>query len=106
MTEISRSALFGRLAPSTLKSVETGEGFNAILAGSSEASEGGALGSGAGGGGGGGSSGDGEPSGDSALAKFSVDLTARARSGEIDKIVGRDAEIRQCIDILLRRRQN
>jgi type VI secretion system protein VasG len=40
------------------------------------------------------------------LAKYSVDLTERARSGEIDAIVGRDAEIRQVIDILLRRRQN
>ena len=42
----------------------------------------------------------------SALAKFSIDLTAKARSGEIDRIVGRDSEIRQCVDILLRRRQN
>jgi type VI secretion system protein VasG len=41
-----------------------------------------------------------------ALAKFSVDLTEQARSGKIDSIVGRDAEIRQVIDILLRRRQN
>ena len=41
-----------------------------------------------------------------ALAKFSIDLTEKARSGEIDQIVGRDAEIRQVIDILLRRRQN
>ncbi|MEO7248371.1 MAG: AAA family ATPase, partial [Novosphingobium sp.] len=41
-----------------------------------------------------------------ALVKFSVDLTQQARDGKIDKIVGRDAEIRQCIDILLRRRQN
>lgn len=41
-----------------------------------------------------------------ALAKFSIDLTEKARKGEIDKIVGRDAEIRQVIDILLRRRQN
>jgi type VI secretion system protein VasG len=41
-----------------------------------------------------------------ALAKFSVDLTEKARKGEIDKIVGRDAEIRQVVDILLRRRQN
>jgi len=40
------------------------------------------------------------------LAKYSVDLTERARAGEIDPIVGRDAEIRQVIDILLRRRQN
>ena len=41
-----------------------------------------------------------------ALAKFSVDLTQQARDGKIDRIVGRDAEIRQVIDILLRRRQN
>jgi type VI secretion system protein VasG len=41
-----------------------------------------------------------------ALAKFSVDLTEQARTGKIDTIVGRDAEIRQLIDILLRRRQN
>jgi type VI secretion system protein VasG len=44
--------------------------------------------------------------GERALARFAVDLTARARSGAIDRIVGRDAEIRQAIDILLRRRQN
>jgi type VI secretion system protein VasG len=41
-----------------------------------------------------------------ALAKFSVDLTARARKGEIDPIVGRDQEIRQVVDVLMRRRQN
>ena len=41
-----------------------------------------------------------------ALAKFSVDLTERARKGEIDPIVGRDNEIRQVVDILMRRRQN
>jgi type VI secretion system protein VasG len=41
-----------------------------------------------------------------ALAKYSVDLTAKARAGEIDRIIGRDAEIRQVVDILLRRRQN
>ncbi len=41
-----------------------------------------------------------------ALAKFSVDLTERARQGEIDPIVGRDAEIRQVVDVLMRRRQN
>jgi type VI secretion system protein VasG len=43
---------------------------------------------------------------DEALSKYSIDLTDRARKGEIDQIVGRDAEIRQVIDILLRRRQN
>jgi type VI secretion system protein VasG len=42
----------------------------------------------------------------SALARFSVDLTEQARNGELDTIVGRDEEIRQIIDILMRRRQN
>ncbi len=41
-----------------------------------------------------------------ALAKFSVDLTERAREGKIDPIVGRDQEIRQVVDVLMRRRQN
>ena len=41
-----------------------------------------------------------------ALAKFAVDLTERARKGELDPIVGRDTEIRQVVDILMRRRQN
>jgi len=41
-----------------------------------------------------------------ALKQFSVDLTERARNGEIDPIVGRDEEIRKIVDILMRRRQN
>ncbi len=41
-----------------------------------------------------------------ALQQFSVDITEAARNGEIDPIVGRDDEIRQIIDILMRRRQN
>ncbi len=41
-----------------------------------------------------------------ALAKYTVDLTEQARNGELDPIVGRDEEIRQIIDILMRRRQN
>jgi type VI secretion system protein VasG len=41
-----------------------------------------------------------------ALKRYSVDLTERARKGEIDPIVGRDEEIRQIVDILMRRRQN
>lgn len=44
--------------------------------------------------------------GDSALAKYATDLTGRAREGKIDPVVGRDPEIRQIIDILMRRRQN
>ncbi len=41
-----------------------------------------------------------------ALQQFTVDLTEEARSGKMDPIVGRDEEIRQIIDILMRRRQN
>ena len=41
-----------------------------------------------------------------ALRRFSVDLTEKARLGKIDPVIGRDREIRQIIDILMRRRQN
>ncbi|HEY0893622.1 MAG TPA: type VI secretion system ATPase TssH, partial [Cellvibrio sp.] len=41
-----------------------------------------------------------------ALQRFAIDLTDRARRGEIDPVTGRDEEIRQIIDILMRRRQN
>ena len=41
-----------------------------------------------------------------ALKKFTVDLTEQARGGKMDPIVGRDDEIRQVVDILMRRRQN
>jgi len=40
------------------------------------------------------------------LDQFTVDLTARAKKGEIDPVLGRDSEIRQIVDILTRRRQN
>ncbi|HBP2723886.1 TPA: AAA family ATPase, partial [Pseudomonas aeruginosa] len=43
---------------------------------------------------------------DPLLDQYTQDLTAEARAGRIDPIVGRDGEIRQCVDILLRRRQN
>lgn len=41
-----------------------------------------------------------------ALAQYTVDLTEEARSGNQDPIVGRDEEIRQMVDVLMRRRQN
>ncbi len=41
-----------------------------------------------------------------ALQRFTVNLTEQARAGKIDPVVGRDNEIRQIIDILMRRRQN
>jgi type VI secretion system protein VasG len=40
------------------------------------------------------------------LDQFTMNLTERARKGEIDPVIGRDFEIRQVIDILTRRRQN
>ena len=44
--------------------------------------------------------------GTTALDRFSQDLTAKARTGTMDPILGRDDEIRQVIDVLMRRRQN
>ena len=41
-----------------------------------------------------------------ALGRFSVDMTAQAADGRMDPVVGRDDEIRQIVDVLMRRRQN
>lgn len=41
-----------------------------------------------------------------ALDQYTEDLTAKARAGKIDPVLGRDFEIRQIVDILTRRRQN
>jgi type VI secretion system protein VasG len=46
------------------------------------------------------------PKGTTALDRFSQDLTAKAKLGDMDPILGRDDEIRQIIDVLMRRRQN
>lgn len=40
------------------------------------------------------------------LSQFCYDLTAKARQGRVDPVIGREREIRQCIDILMRRFQN
>jgi type VI secretion system protein VasG len=40
------------------------------------------------------------------LDQYTVDLTEKARQGKIDPVLGRDAEVRQVVDILTRRRQN
>ena len=73
-------------------------------AGSEESSHAGGGGSGAG------TSEDagaaGEPGKTPALDQFTTHLTARARAGKLDPVIGRETEIRQVIDILLRRRQN
>ena len=50
--------------------------------------------------------GDVRPGGSGALDQFTIDLTAQAKAGKIDPILGRDFEIRQMVDILTRRRQN
>ena len=99
----SISRQFERVKPDTL-----GDDFDKILAQSPESVLAAADGSGIGGT-------PGEASGamapaamgkQEALAKYSVDLTDRARKGELDPIVGRDQEIRQVVDVLMRRRQN
>ncbi|AGA26731.1 type VI secretion system ATPase TssH [Singulisphaera acidiphila] len=41
-----------------------------------------------------------------ALDQYTINLTERARAGQIDPVLGRDAEVRQMVDILIRRRQN
>ena len=40
------------------------------------------------------------------LDQFTINLTERAKKGEIDPVIGREAEVRQMVDILIRRRQN
>ena len=49
---------------------------------------------------------DGGQSGQGAIARFCEDFTAKARDNKIDPVFGRDAEIRQMVDILARRRKN
>ncbi|GGH31628.1 ATP-dependent Clp protease ATP-binding subunit ClpA [Cribrihabitans marinus] len=49
------------------------------------------------------------PDGDqkeSALAKYCVDLNAKARDGDVDPLIGRDPEVERCIQVLCRRRKN
>ena len=44
--------------------------------------------------------------GDSALAKYCVDLNEKARQGGVDLLIGRDHEVERCIQVLCRRRKN
>lgn len=46
------------------------------------------------------------PASGSAISRFCEDFTAKAKAGKIDPVFGRDAEIRQMVDILARRRKN
>ena len=44
--------------------------------------------------------------GESALAKYCVDLNEKSRAGDVDPLIGRDAEVERCIQVLCRRRKN
>ena len=48
----------------------------------------------------------GAPSQSPALDHYTINLTERAKAGLIDPVIGREAEVRQMVDILIRRRQN
>jgi type VI secretion system protein VasG len=50
--------------------------------------------------------GAGAPKGTTPLDRYAQDLTAKARAGQMDPVLGRDEEIRQVVDVLMRRRQN
>lgn len=95
--DISRE--FSHISPETLaKELET------VTAGSGEDSEAVRLGETA-------TSKDGSPVAGGggktkALDQYTEDLTAKAKAGKIDPILGRDFEVRQIVDILTRRRQN
>jgi type VI secretion system protein VasG len=84
--------------------------FNKIVAGSQEdsmrASDGSGMSAGAAPGETSGAMAPAEMGKQEALKRFTTDLTEKAKKGEIDPVIGRDEEIRQCVDILMRRRQN
>ncbi|QIE45480.1 ATP-dependent Clp protease ATP-binding subunit ClpA [Pseudohalocynthiibacter aestuariivivens] len=44
--------------------------------------------------------------GESALAKYCVDLNEKSRQGDVDPLIGRDSEVERCIQVLCRRRKN
>jgi type VI secretion system protein VasG len=90
-TLLGISGEFGRI-----READLAEGFETILARSSEAAVAPSEVAGA----------VAAPARQDALGRFATDLTARAREGAIDPVIGRDREIRQVINILLRRRQN
>ncbi len=98
------SPLFDRIDVESLK-----HKFDEITAGSSEAAQGVAFGDAAQPGADAAAAGQPAPGALSrtpALDQYTTNLTQRARDGLIDPVIGRDAEIRQMIDILTRRRQN
>ncbi|MDE3242673.1 MAG: type VI secretion system ATPase TssH [Nitrospirota bacterium] len=86
LKSVNRDVLLAKFGDWTRGSVETSTAGGPAAAGEAHA--------GAAGGGG------------TALSRFCTDFTAKAKSGEIDPVFGRDQEIRQMVDILARRRKN
>jgi type VI secretion system protein VasG len=86
--KISAERLRSELVDLTLTAVEVGDGVQSTAAGAVSPAEGT-----------GGSAGN-------ALSQFTIDLTQRAKAGKIDPVLGRDSQIRQVVDVLMRRRQN
>lgn len=89
-----------KISPEALK-----KDLMTIISDSSEAGTDSIAGSSSGGGSGA-PAGSGGPTSTPNLDQYTIDMTARAREGKIDPVLGRDEEIRQIIDILTRRRQN
>lgn len=105
-TEIARglyasSSLFEKISVETLT-----ESFADLTAGSVEESEEVSTATGPPAGGGAGAASPRAGGKGQALAQYTVNLTDKAKKGEIDPVTGRDEEIRQMVDILIRRRQN
>ena len=110
-TQNLRNQLFGISREFQKLKVDTlTEDFNSIVNGSPEdslsAKDGSAVGGGVAPGEASGAMAPAQMGKQEALKKFAVDLTEKARKGEIDPVLGRDDEIRQIVDILMRRRQN
>ncbi|WP_448213863.1 type VI secretion system ATPase TssH [Colwellia sp. MEBiC06753] len=93
-----------------IKAEQLGDELNSIVAGSPEDSQGATDGSNLAAGSEPGTASDAmapaQMGKQEALAQFTTDMTEQVRKGELDSIIGRDEEIRQLIDILMRRRQN
>ena len=96
---IASSGYLAAISPDSLKAE-----YSAICANTAETAQATAQAVGSEGAGTG--TGEARPGSSAALDQFTTDLTAQAKAGKIDPILGRDAEIRQMIDILTRRRQN
>jgi type VI secretion system protein VasG len=104
MARLARE-ISGELASISVETLK--KNFSEITAGSAEDREAAASSASAqGAGDGAAAAATGVPGKTKALDQFTIDLTAKAKAGHIDPVLGRDFEIRQVVDILTRRRQN